>query len=79
VLEKAIVINAFPDFPFAESLATRIKAPIYVRGALPNGKIAKEVYVVGGNKDGLQADSFVMLTGKDRFEVAAAVNEFLKK
>jgi N-acetylmuramoyl-L-alanine amidase len=79
MLEKAIVINAFPDFPFAETLAARIKAPIYVRNALPSGKIAKVVYVVGGTKDGLQADSFVMLTGKDRFEVAAAVNEFLKK
>jgi N-acetylmuramoyl-L-alanine amidase len=79
MLEKAIVINAFPDFPFAETLAARIKAPIYVRNALPSGKIAKVVYVVGGTKDGLQADSFVMLTGKDRFEVAASVNEFLKK
>jgi N-acetylmuramoyl-L-alanine amidase len=79
MLDKAIVINAFPDFPFAEVLSARLKAPIYVRNALPSGKIAKTVYVVGGNKDGLVADSFVMLTGKDRFEVAAAVCEFLNK
>ncbi|MBH0159894.1 peptidoglycan recognition protein family protein [Fictibacillus sp. 26RED30] len=79
MLEKAVVINAFPDFPFAELLASRIKAPIYVRGALPSGKIAKEVFVVGGTKDGLQADSFVMLTGKNRFEVAAAVNAYLNR
>lgn len=78
MLEKAIVINAFPDFPSAEVLAARLHAPIYTRAALPSGKIAKEVYVVGGTKDGLVADSFVMLTGKDRFEVAKAVGDFLK-
>lgn len=78
MLEKAIVINAFPDFPFAESLAARIKAPIYIRAALPTGKIAKELYVVGGNKEGLIADKIIELTGKDRFEVARKVEEFLK-
>lgn len=78
MLEKAIVINAFPDMTFAEVLAARLKAPIYTRAALPKGKIAKEVYVVGGTKDGLQAKKFVMLTGADRFEVAKKVEEFLK-
>ncbi|MEK3853452.1 M15 family metallopeptidase [Cytobacillus sp. FSL H8-0458] len=78
MLEKAIVINAFPDFPFAEVLAARIKAPIYTRSALPKGKIAKEVYVVGGTKNGLQADKVISLTGADRFEVARAVENFLK-
>jgi N-acetylmuramoyl-L-alanine amidase len=79
MLEKAIVINAFPDFPFAEVLAARLKAPIYTRNALPSGKIAKQVYVVGGTKDGLVADTFVLLTGHDRFDVAKAVSDFLKK
>ncbi|AND39631.1 peptidoglycan recognition family protein [Cytobacillus oceanisediminis] len=78
MLEKAIVINAFPDFAIAEVLAARIKAPIYTRSALPAGKVAKELYVVGGTKDGLQADKIVALTGKDRFEVAENVAKFLK-
>jgi N-acetylmuramoyl-L-alanine amidase len=77
MLEKAIVINAFPDFAFAEILAARLKAPVYTRAGLPSGKVAKELYVVGGTKDGLVADKFVMLTGANRFDVAKAVNEFL--
>lgn len=78
MLEKAIVIHGFADFAVAEMLAARIKAPVYTRVALPAGKIAKELYVVGGTVDGLQADKIVALTGKDRFEVAAAVAKFLK-
>lgn len=79
LLDKAIVIGGFPDFASAELLAARLKAPIYTRAALPNGKIAKELYVVGGSTSGLQADKIISLTGKDRFEVAAAVAEFLNK
>lgn len=77
MLEKAIVINAFPDFPNAEVLAARLKAPIYTRAALPAGKIAKELYVVGGSVTGLQADKIISLTGADRYEVAASVKKFL--
>jgi N-acetylmuramoyl-L-alanine amidase len=78
MLKKAIVIGGFPDMTFAEVLAARLKAPIYTRAALPAGKIAEEVYVVGGSTQGLQAGKVISLTGKDRFEVAAAVNSFLK-
>jgi N-acetylmuramoyl-L-alanine amidase len=79
MLEKAIVIGGFPDMAFAEVLAARLKAPIYTRAALPAGKIAKELYVAGGTTQGLQADKVISLTGKDRFAVARAVEEFLKK
>jgi N-acetylmuramoyl-L-alanine amidase len=79
VLGKAIVIGGFPDMAFAEVLAARLKAPIYTRASLPAGKIAKEVYVVGGSPQGLQGDEIISLTGKDRFEVAVSVNCFLKK
>ncbi|WP_404330278.1 N-acetylmuramoyl-L-alanine amidase [Mesobacillus maritimus] len=79
LMDKAIVIGGFPDFASAEMLAARLKAPIYTRAALPNGKIAKELYVVGGSASGLQADKIISLTGKDRFEVAAAVAEFLNR
>lgn len=78
MLEKAIVIGGFPDMTFAEVLAARLKAPIYTRAALPAGKVAKELYVVGGSTQGLQADKVISLSGNDRFEVAAAVNSFLK-
>lgn len=77
MLQKAIVINSFADFPNAEVLAARLKAPIYTRAALPSGKIANEIYVVGGATTGLQADKIVPLTGSDRFAVAAAVKNFI--
>lgn len=79
LLDKAIVIGGFPDFASAEMLAASLKAPIYTRAALPNGKVAKELYVVGGSTSGLLADKIIPLTGKDRFEVAAAVAEFLNR
>ncbi len=78
ILEKAILIGGYPDFPAAESLATRLKAPIYTRAAYPGGKVTKELYVVGGSTEGLQADKIINLSGKDRFEVAKAVEDFLK-
>ncbi|WP_246055187.1 peptidoglycan-binding domain-containing protein [Pseudalkalibacillus caeni] len=79
MLDKAIVINAFADFPLAEPLAMRIKAPIYIRAALPQGKIAKNLYVVGGTQEGLKADNITLLSGHDRFDVARAVEDFLSK
>jgi N-acetylmuramoyl-L-alanine amidase len=77
MLEKAIVIGGFPDFAVAELLAARLKAPVYTRAALPGGKIAKEVYVVGGSVEGIQGDKVTSLSGSDRFAVAAAVKKFL--
>jgi hypothetical protein len=77
MLEKAIVVNGFADFGTAEPLANRLQAPIYTRASLGNRKVSKELYVVGGTTDGLQADKIVPLTGADRYEVAAAVKKFL--
>jgi GH24 family phage-related lysozyme (muramidase) len=77
MLEKAIVINGFADFATAEPLANRLQAPIYTRAALGNRKVSKELYVVGGNADGLQADKIIPLTGADRYDVAASVKKFL--
>lgn len=79
LLEKAIVIGSISDFALAERLATSLKAPIYTRASLPNGKVAKELYVLGRSTSGLQADKIIPLTGKDQFEVAAAVAEFLNR
>jgi N-acetylmuramoyl-L-alanine amidase len=77
MLDKAIVIGGFPDFAVAEILAARLKAPVYTRTALPGGKIAKEVYVVGGSVEGIQGDKVISLSGADRFAVAAAVKKFI--
>lgn len=77
MLEKAIVIGGFPDFAVAEILAARLKAPVYTKAALPGGKIANEVYVVGGSTDGIQGEKVISLSGADRFAVAAAVKKYL--
>jgi N-acetylmuramoyl-L-alanine amidase len=78
MLEKAIVINSFADFPAAEPLAGRLSAPIYLRATAEGKKVAKELYVVGGTQDKLVADKVVLLSGPNRFETAAAVGNFLK-
>jgi hypothetical protein len=78
MLEKAIVIFGGDDFSIAQRLAKRIKAPIFVRNGLPAGKLAKEVFVVGGTSEGLQADKFTVLAGADLFETAKAVGDYLK-
>jgi hypothetical protein len=79
MLEKAIVIGGYPDLSMAELVSISLKAPIYFRSAIPAGKIAKEVYVVGGSVDGIQADKVINLTGADRFAVVEQVKKFLGK
>jgi hypothetical protein len=78
MLEKAIVINSFADFPMAESLALRLQAPVYLRETADGKKVAKELYIVGGAQGKLVADKVTLLSGANRFETAAAVANFLK-
>jgi N-acetylmuramoyl-L-alanine amidase CwlA len=78
MLEKAIVINSFADFPMAESLALRLQAPVYLRETADGKKVAKELYIVGGAQGKLVADKVTLLSGANRFETAAAVAKFLK-
>ncbi|USK48855.1 N-acetylmuramoyl-L-alanine amidase [Bacillus sp. CMF12] len=77
MLPKAIVINGFADFPVAERLALKLKAPVYLRSIVKGQKVAKELYVVGGTKDDMVADEVTLLSGADRFETAAAVAKYL--
>jgi hypothetical protein len=78
MLAQAIVINGYSDFPAAEPLSVKLRCPIYVRNAIAKGtQVAKELIVVGGNKDGLTADKFTVLAGADRYETAAAVKKYL--
>lgn len=77
MLEKAIVVNSFADFPAAEPLAGRLAAPIYLRSIIEGKKVSKELYVVGGTSDKLLADKITLLSGADRYATAAAVKKFL--
>lgn len=79
MLEKAVVINGFEDFPAAERLAIKLGAPIYLRSVAKGKEVAKELFVVGGSKEGIVADKVTLLSGPDRFATAQAVGEFLKK
>jgi hypothetical protein len=78
MLERAIVINSEIDIVFAADISRRLKAPIYFRSAVPAGKVAKEVFIVGGLNDAALGDNVVFLGGKDRYDVAKAVGEYLK-
>jgi N-acetylmuramoyl-L-alanine amidase len=77
MLEKAVVINSFADYPTAETLANRLNCPIFTRNVAYGKQVAKEVFVVGGTKDDLKADKFTVLSGNDRFETAANVKKYI--
>ncbi|MFQ3542585.1 N-acetylmuramoyl-L-alanine amidase [Halobacillus rhizosphaerae] len=77
MLDKAIVINSFVDFPVAEVLANKIGAPIYTTTVASKSKVAKELVVVGGNSDGLKADKYTVLAGDDRFATARKVEMYI--
>lgn len=80
MLEKAILVGGYPDIDDAELLCVRLKAPMFFRNGIPNKKVAKELYVVGGSIDGLEkyADKVINLSGADRAAVTKAVDDFLK-
>ncbi|MCA1065279.1 N-acetylmuramoyl-L-alanine amidase [Rossellomorea sp. AcN35-11] len=78
LLEVAIVIGTFNDYPATELLANRLKCPIYPRNAI-NGKVAKELIVCGGKKEGLIADKIVVLSGADRYDTYKNIEEYLKQ
>ncbi|QBP41946.1 N-acetylmuramoyl-L-alanine amidase family protein [Paenisporosarcina antarctica] len=75
MLERAIVIGSLIDYPAAEILSIRLKAPIYPRHAI-TGKVAVELIVVGGSVNGLIADKLTNLSGSNRFETAANVAKY---
>jgi N-acetylmuramoyl-L-alanine amidase len=76
MLEKAIVINTFNDYPAAELLANKLKCPIYPRNAI-SGLVAKELYICGGTKEGLKTANYVVLSGKNRYGTFRKINDFL--
>lgn len=76
LLKNAIVINSFADFPAAEQLAAKYKAPIFLR-SFAEGEIAETVYVVGGDPAGINAKKVVNLSGKNRYDTAYKVGKHL--
>lgn len=76
MLKAAVVINSFADFPVAEAVANRYKAPIFLR-SFAQGEIAETVYVVGGTKEGIKAKTIIDLSGSNRFETAYKVGKHL--
>ncbi|WP_084028804.1 M15 family metallopeptidase [Bacillus sp. J33] len=80
MLEEAVLVGAFPDIDDAELVCKRLQAPLFFRGGIPNKKVAKKLYVVGGTMNGLDkyADKLINLSGKDRAAVTKAVENFLK-
>jgi len=75
MLEKAIVINSFGDYPAAERLANKLKVPIYTRAVARGQKVAKELIVCGGYTEGLVADKFTDLSGRTLFDTYANIGK----
>lgn len=78
MLEKAVVINSFNDYPAAEVLANALNAPVVTRVVAKKVQVAKELVVAGGTKDGLKADKFTVLSGHDRYDTAHKIDEYIK-
>src|SRR5690606_21756747 len=76
MLKAAVVINSFADFPVAEAVANRYKAPIFLK-SFAKGEIAETVYIVGGSAEGIKARKVVNLSGKNRYETAQKVGKYL--
>lgn len=69
--DRAIIIGSDVDYVLAAPLARRINAPIFLPGMDVS---AREIIVVGGDTPG-----DIILSGKDRYETAGKVKEFLLK
>jgi N-acetylmuramoyl-L-alanine amidase len=78
MLEKAVVIFGEADYPTGKRLAARLGgAPVFARSDVTGKKVAKELYVVGGDTNGMVADKVVLLSGYDYFATVAAVKKFI--
>jgi len=78
MLEVAIVINSFADFPAVEPLAHSLDAPIFLRSGLGQLR-AEKVIVCGGGTDGLPdtGGEVVDLSGSNRFETYRNIENYL--
>lgn len=73
MLETAVLIHSFIDYPIAQPVMKHLNAPVYEKGQEADIK-AKKVYVIGGTeKPVIPGAEIILLGGKNRFETAAAV------
>jgi len=70
-----IVINSYADFPAIEPMAFREDKPIYLRGMDVS---YEEAVVAGGGTEGIEADTFVDLSGESRYETMYNIWQLLK-
>jgi len=75
--EVIVVINSINDYATAQPLAARLRTSTVERTVAEQVKLAKKAYIVGGDQGKVKADSFVVLSGADRYATAAAVKKFL--
>lgn len=74
MIETAIMVGSFADFPAAEPLALKLQAPIYLQGSKV---MAKHLIIVGGKQPSGFTGKITNLSGKNRFETAAKVKAYL--
>jgi N-acetylmuramoyl-L-alanine amidase len=78
MLEKAVVIFGEADYPTGKRLAEYLGAGVFTRAQAAKTQVAKQIFVVGGTKDGLKGSTFVVLSGANYFDTVAAVGKYLK-
>ena len=78
MLEKAVVYHGDADRDIAGQLAEYLGCVSVYRGVAENmGKFAKVLYIAGGGEGNLQADSFVDLSGANRWESFKRISEYM--
>ena len=78
MLDKAIVINTFGDYPAVERLAKKLSCPIYLRETAEKMHQARELIVCGGYVGKLKASNIIDLSGKTLFDTYANIGKRLK-
>ena len=74
MIETAIMVGSFADFPSAELVAGKLQAPIYLQGSKV---MAKHLIIVGGKQPSGFTGKITNLSGRNRFETAAKVKAYL--
>lgn len=75
MLDKAIVINSFSDYPAVERLAKKLSCPIYLRETAVKSHQAKELIVCGGFAGKLKASKITDLSGQTLFDTYANIGK----
>lgn len=78
MLERAIVIHTEADYPAARRLGLATGAVVVERSIAERQQVAKELFVIGGEKGKVKADKVTVLSGSDYFETVANVSKYIK-